>query len=294
MRRGHPAVNLGVDALVEAKHERHLTVSACVPARNEEATIAAIVRVLASLRDDGLVDEIVVADDGSTDATAVEATAAGATVVQPGAIDGEVGTGKGEALWTTLASSRGDIVCWVDADIVDFEASFVRRLVAPLIVDSDVDFVKGYYHRPLDTEPGRGGRVTELVARPLLSLLHPDLAEVVQPLSGEYAGRRSVLEQVPFVQGWGVDLALILDVAGLVGLDRMVQVDLGIRRHRHHTLDALGPQAAEVMLAALDRAGVAVPDEAALLRFGDADHEASKVPVDRHERPPLALLRTRG
>ena len=285
----HPTPE-GLERLVARKLAAGLTVSVCLPARDEAPTIAQIVRSIGVLVRAGLVDEIVVCDDGSTDDTAALAAAAGARVIEPGSIDGHRGTGKGEALWTSLVASTGDLVCWVDADIRDFDVSFITRLLEPLI-DDTADFVKGYYVRPFGDAPTGGGRVTELVARPLLSLLLPDLAGIVQPLSGEYAGRREVLEAVPFVQGWGVDIALLVDVARLVGADRVAQADLGIRRHKHRPLDELAPQAMAVLMAVLDRTGSAdVPMEATLRRHAD-DHSPVEVPVSLAARPPASLVR---
>lgn len=289
MRLDHRAAAASLAELVAVRRATGATISVCLPARDEAATIGAIVAGAAGLVGAGLVDEIVVADDGSTDATGAVARAAGAQVVATG-VDGSGGTGKGEALWTSLAASTGDIVCWIDADIRDFDPQFITRLVAPLLMDPAVDFVKGYYRRPFGEEATGGGRTTELVARPLLSLFLPELAGVVQPLSGEYAGRRSVLEELPLVQGWGVDVALLIDVARLVGIHRVVQVDLGVRRHRHRPLAELGPQALGVLMAVLDRSGVDVPTAAELVRFG-AGHVSETVVVSAAERPPLAPLR---
>ncbi len=288
MRLAHRAATASLVELVAVRRATGTSVSVCIPARDEAGTVGAIVAVATGLVKAGLVDEVVVADDRSTDNPADVATAAGARVVATGA-DGGVGTGKGEALWTSLAASTGDIVCWVDGDIRDFDARFITRLIAPLLMDADVDFVKGYYRRPLGEDATGGGRTTELVARPALSLFLPELAGVVQPLSGEYAGRRPVLEELPLVQGWGVDVALLIDVARLVGINRMVQVDLGVRRHRHRPLGELGPQATAVLMAVLDRSGVDVPTTAELVRFG-AGHVRQTVMVSAAERPPLALL----
>ena len=200
------------------------TISVCVPAKNEAATIAGIVQAIRTplVLEHPLVDEIVVVDDRSTDGTGALAAAAGATVVSTCAPLADVvpGTGKGEALWRGLAASTGELVVFCDADITDFDARFVLGLVGPLLTDPSVQFVKGFYERPDTHAPGTGGRTTELVARPLLSLLFPSLTGVVQPLSGEYAARRAVLEQVPFVQGYGVDLGLLIDVQARWGASR--------------------------------------------------------------------------
>ncbi|MGH9036041.1 MAG: glucosyl-3-phosphoglycerate synthase, partial [Acidimicrobiia bacterium] len=200
------------------------------------------------------------------------------------------GSGKGDAIWKSLAASRGDLVCWVDGDITDFGPRFVVGLLGPLLTQPEVAFVKGFYHRPGGGAAAGGGRVTELAARPLLSLLFPTLAAIVQPLAGEYAGRRPLLESLPITQGWGVDIALVLDVAATAGLSALAQVDLGTRRHRHRPLDELAPQAMAVVVAALRRAGVPEQEAVELVRF-DAAHGRLEVAVETRERPPLASLR---
>ena len=228
--------------MVDAK----LTVSVCLPARNEEATVGAIVAtVVAELA--GLVDEVVVVDDGSTDATAAVAATAGAKVVSADR------PGKGQALWKAMFVASGELLVFCDADIRHFSAGFVTALLEPLLASERIAFVKGFYQRP-----DGGGRVTELVARPVLSLLFPELAGILQPLAGEFASRRHVLERVPFTADYGVDLGLLVDVWRLVGLEGLAQADLGVRHHRNRPLDDLGPQAVQVLRAALDRAGVAV------------------------------------
>jgi glucosyl-3-phosphoglycerate synthase len=230
-------------------------VSVCLPARNEEATVgpivAAIVRELVGAL--GVVDEVVVVDDGSTDATAAVAAAAGARVVAAVDVLPGVGpgTGKGEALWKALHAATGDVLVFCDADLRDFDPAFVTGLLAPLAADERVGFVKGFYERPEG-----GGRVTELVARPVIGLFFPELAAIRQPLGGEFAARREVLERVPFVQGYGVDLALLVDVAARFGPASIAQADLGVRTHRNRPLDELRIQAGAVLRAALLRAGV--------------------------------------
>lgn len=257
-------------ALVEAKAGR--TVSVCLPARNEALTVGTIVDTIREtlVEDVALVDEILVVDDHSTDATAKIAAAAGARVVAASEVLPELGNGhgKGAALWRSLYESEGDLVVWCDADLVDFGPHFVVGLVGPLLTNPDVDFVKGFYERPV-TDPGdRGGRVTELVARPALGLLFPHLASIVQPLGGEYAGRRELLEQLRFVEGYGVDIALLIDIAAQFGTDVIAQVDLGTRRHRNRPLDELSPQATAILQTVLQRAGRSVPSRATLVRPG--------------------------
>ena len=174
-------------------------------------------------------------------------------------------------MWKSVFAADGDLIVWCDADITNFDGRFVIGLLGPLLERADVGFVKGYYDRPVDGKPGTGGRVTELVARPLISLLFPRLAGIVQPLSGEYAGRREVLEAVPFVQGYGVDLGLLVDISHRFGMESIAQVDLGVRLHRNRTLDELSPQALAVMQTAFTKAGsVLAPAELANARAARA------------------------
>lgn len=275
-----------VGALVDAKASGGQTISVVLPARDEATTVGGIVeRVRSSLVDDvALVDEVLVVDDRSVDATAAVARDAGARVVRAADVLPEVGarSGKGEALWKGLAASSGSLVAFCDADLRDFDPRFVVGLVGPLLRHDDVCFVKAFYDRPLDGSPRGGGRVTELMARPLVSSLFPALAPVVQPLAGEFAGRRSVLESVPFVDGYGVDLGLLIDIARSCGVESIAQVDLGVRVHRNRGLSELGPMATAILLMALDRAGVAAPHDVVL-----RTPERGDVAVSFGERPPL-------
>ncbi|MEV4393671.1 glucosyl-3-phosphoglycerate synthase [Nonomuraea sp. NPDC049607] len=291
-----------VDALIAAKG--NTTVSVVLPARDEERTVGDIVTVIRRelVEESPLVDEILVVDSNSTDATAERARAAGARVVAQNEVLPHLPrmTGKGEALWKGLAASHGDIVAFVDSDLLNFGSHFVSGLVGPLLVNSDTHFVKATYERPFTGEDGvprrgAGGRVTELVARPLLNLFWPELAGFGQPLGGEYAARREVLEQVPFVTEYGVELGLLVDLLHLVGLDAMAQVDLGSRAHGHQSVNALGRMAGQIMLTAwsrLERQGRVVssqPPGHTLLQFG-LDGRAGLVDVGVAERPPLASL----
>jgi glucosyl-3-phosphoglycerate synthase len=278
------------DAAALANRKGDQRISLCLPARNEEATVGHIVAAARKhlVEDVALLDEIVVVDDHSTDRTAELAERAGARVVHADRVlrrYGE-GHGKGEALWKSLFESDGDIVVWCDADVANFDPMYVVGLTGPLLERADVGFVKGYYDRPLREGHDGGGRVTELVARPALSLLFPHLAAVVQPLAGEYAGRRELLEQLPFVCGYGVDIALLIDVAERFGLDAIAQVDLGVRLHRNRSLAELAPQATAVLQAVLRRAAPsAVAEVATLLR-------PDELPMEVHgaERPPLVTV----
>lgn len=277
-----------IDSLIDAKGGR--TVSLCIPCRDEAATIGPLVSAirLELIERAALVDELIVLDDRSTDETAAVATSAGGTVVRIDDVHARYGEGhgKGNALWASLAASTGDFVVWLDGDITSFEPHWISRLLGPMLDDDSVALVKAVSHRP--TQMGGGGRTTELVTRPLLSLYYPELTGLHQPLAGEYASRRSVLEQLPFVQGWGVEIAILIDIARMHGPRSIAQIDVGTRVHRHRSLHALSVQAAEVMATMLAR----IPDGSLLPRDTPALHRAdgSVVPLNLSERPPLAWL----
>lgn len=273
--------------MVAAKGDH--TVSVCLPAHNEAATVGAIVDIIRTdlVEAVALVDEIIVVDDHSQDQTATVAAAAGATVVDARTtLPDTPGPGKGQALWKSLHESAGDIVIWCDADIENFGSHFITGLVGPLLTRPEVSFVKGTYRRPLIEGEG-GGRVTELVARPALANLFPHLAAIGQPLAGEYGGRRRLLERLPFVEGYGVDIALLLDATRLVGAEGLAEVDLAERTHRNRTLDELAPMATAVMRAALSRAGLATDGPVALLRPDRDPYITSHL-----ELPPMVELDT--
>ncbi|MEV7275463.1 glucosyl-3-phosphoglycerate synthase [Streptomyces sp. NPDC093111] len=294
-RRSWSVADRPLERVLAAK--RGTRVSVVLPALNEEATVGTIVSVIRrELMTDAvpLVDELVVIDSGSTDRTAEVAAAAGARVVARDAILPRIPAvpGKGEVLWRSLMVTTGDVVCFVDADLRDFSADFVTGIVGPLLTDPDVDFVKAMYDRPLGDTPGQGGRVTELVARPLLNLHWPQLAGFVQPLGGEYAARRSLLERLPFPVGYGVELGLLVDALHTVGLDALAQVDVGVRKHRHQDGRALGRMAAAIYRTAqlrLSRGHLVRPWLTQFER-GERGFEPHTYPVDTEERPPMAEI----
>ncbi|MBW3619949.1 MAG: glucosyl-3-phosphoglycerate synthase [Actinobacteria bacterium] len=303
--RTHHHADFAIPDLLERRAAAGTTVSVVIPARNEEGRVGRVAGTLRAALIDAvpLVDEIVVVDGDSTDATAAEAEAAGVRVLRQSHILPEAGTGsgKGEALWKGLAATTGDLVVFVDADIEDIHARFVTGLLGPLLTDPAVEFVKATYDRPLrlgdERRPRGGGRVTELLARPLLATFWPELSWLAQPLSGEYAGRRSLLESLPFVRGYGIELAMLVDIADRHGVDVIAQVDLDVRVHDHQPLDALGRMASEILQVALQRLAaqgrmVLTDPPSSLLaqpiRDAAGDLALSPFEISPSERPPLA------
>jgi glucosyl-3-phosphoglycerate synthase len=230
-----------------------------------------VVEPLVRLREQGAVDQVVVVD-ASRDGTGDIAARLGADVYAQSALMRSFGSvlGKGDAMWRSLSVLTGDVVCFVDADTEAFGAHFACGLVGPLVVDPEVEFVKGFYRRPFrlgdEVAPEGGGRVTELTARPLLQLFHPRLAKIRQPLAGEIAARRGLLERLPFATGYAVEIAMLIDAYELAGIEAIAEVDLDERQNRHQPLSELGPMATAVMRAVLDRDAIV-------------------------ERPPMASLR---
>lgn len=293
-RRSWSVVDHPLHRLVAAKQASGQTVSVVLPALNEEETVGEIVsEIRRTLMTDAvpLVDELVVIDSGSTDRTSEVAAAAGARVEHRDTILPRipVRSGKGEVLWRSLFVTSGDIVCFVDADLKEFSADFVSGIVGPLLTEPGVDFVKAMYDRPLAGAAGQGGRVTELMARPILNLHWPQLAGFVQPLGGEYAARRSLLERLPFPVGYGVELGLLVDALHTVGLDALAQVDVGVRKHRHQDGQALGRMAAAIYRTAQLRLARGHLVRPVLTQFerGEDGFEPRTHEVDTEERPPM-------
>lgn len=272
------------------------TVSVVLPALDEEATVGAVVAAVRPLVG-SLVDELVVVDSGSTDDTVRVARAAGARVVHRTDVLPELPPvpGKGEVLWRSLAATSGDLLVFLDSDLVDPDPAFVPSLLGPLLGTPDIHLVKGFYRRPLRLESTGGGRVTELVARPLLGALRPELAGVIQPLGGEYAGTREFLESVPFAAGYGVEIGLLLDAHQRYGLAGLAQVNLGVRKHRNRSLLQLGAMSSQIMGTALARCGVPAAS-GSLTQFVQVSDEwlPSPVEVTVADRPPMRSVSQRS
>jgi glucosyl-3-phosphoglycerate synthase len=292
-----------IGQLEEAKAGR--TISVVLPALNEEVTIESVIDSISPLVD-GLVDELIVLDSGSTDDTEIRAIAAGARVVSREQALPEIPTrpGKGEALWRSLAATSGDIVVFVDSDLINPHPMFVPWLVGPLLTGDGIHLVKSFYRRPLNVGDGSagggaerasgGGRVTELAARPLLAALRPELGCVLQPLGGEYAASRELLTSLPFAPGYGVEIGLLVDTFERLGLDAIAQVNLGVRAHRNRPLSELGVMSRQVIATLLSRCGI--PDSGVGLTqfFPDGDGYTQHTwPVSLVDRPPMKVLRPR-
>ncbi|OHE57578.1 MAG: glucosyl-3-phosphoglycerate synthase, partial [Treponema sp. GWA1_62_8] len=302
-RTFHSSVFRDQRSLVELKRKKGLKISLAFPTLNEEATIAKEILVLKTELMDRfpLIDEIVVIDSGSTDRTSEIATKYGAKVFASSEILKNYGTyrGKGENLWKSLYVLDGDIIVWIDADIANIDPKFLYGLVGPLLQDDGIGYVKAFYQRPIRSPegltPSGGGRVTEILIRPLFSLFYPELAALVQPLSGEYAGRRSILEQLPFSVGYGIEVGHLIDIYRQFGPEVLAQVDMDVRIHRNQTIEALSRMSYGVLSTFLDRLGK-YGDLSVLRKLGDAHlalmtgEEGQRLvrsEISTVERPPM-------
>ncbi len=289
-----------LEALLALKQQ---TVSVVLPTREVGETIASVLDALAPLRAAGLLEEILVVDAASRDGTPAIATEHGAAVLQESELLPGFGAacGKGDAMWRGLAATSGEIVVYMDTDTRDYDARFLLGMLGPLLERPELQLVKGTFRRPFETEgmavPDGGGRVTELVARPLLNLFRPELGCFGQPLAGETAARRSLLEELPYPVGYGVEIGMLIDVAARAGIEAIAEVDLGTRRNRHQSLRELSMMAVAVLGAALSRVdpadsipegGAAALGAAAIALPSERGMELREISLE--ERPPLSTL----
>ncbi|MCD6472422.1 glucosyl-3-phosphoglycerate synthase [Candidatus Aerophobetes bacterium] len=292
--------------LIKLKEKRGLTISLAFPTLNEEKTIAQEIKIVKEKlqMDYPLLDEIAVIDSNSTDKTRELACEAGANVYLADDYlqDYGITNGKGENLWKSLYLLEGDIIAWIDADIKNIHPKFVYGIVGPLLEYEDIKYVKAFYERPLvrgkRTRPSGGGRVTEILARPLLANFYPELSGFLQPLSGEYAGRREILEAVPFRVGYGVEIGLLIDIYEKWGLKALAQVDLDKRIHRNQSLSALGKMSFAILhtfFIRLQQQGIIspkekIPDEFKLVKRRGEDIFLKKEEFTFIERPPMITI----
>ncbi len=292
--------------LMALKEKQGSTISLALPALNEEETVGKVIHTIkkALVDDVPLLDEIVLIDSNSTDRTRQIATELGVPVYihQQLLPELEPRIGKGDALWKSLLVTKGDIIAWIDTDIINIHPRFVYRILGPLLSNQKIQFVKGFYRRPLKVgdkiQAGGGGRVTELAARPLLNLFYPELSGVVQPLSGEYAGRREALEKATFFSGYGVEIGLLIDMVEKFGLNAIAQVDLQERIHHNQELEALSKMSFAIIQTVLrklepryERSIIEeVNKSMKLIRYAKGEYSLTVEDVIEHERPPMITI----
>jgi glucosyl-3-phosphoglycerate synthase len=303
----HYSAFMDLSRLVDEKQKKNLKISLCLPTLNEEKTIAKEIIIMKSelMMRYPLVDELIVIDSGSTDNTVDIAGSFGADVhianeILPGL---EQFKGKGENLWKALYITKGDIIVYIDADIKNIHHRFAYGLIGPLLLDDQIKYTKAFYDRPISVgknkfRPTGGGRVTELVIRPLFSLFFPELTQIIQPLSGEYAGYREIFEKIPFPIGYGVETSMILDIYDKWGLDVIAQVDLDRRIHRNQDTKALGRMAFAILKTFFTRqrrSGMIdlkedLFDEIIQYNLVDNEYRPEALQIKGLERPPMVTI----
>lgn len=292
-----------LEALVALKQQQGVTISLALPALNEEETVGEVITTIreALVKQAPLLDEIVLLDSNSTDRTREIAAEMGIPVYIHQQLLPKLGPrrGKGEALWKSLLVTHGDILVWIDTDIVNIHPRFVYGVIGPLLANPGLQFVKGFYQRPLrsgeKTLATGGGRVTELTARPMLNLFYPELSGVIQPLSGEYGGRRSALEQLPFFSGYGVETGLLIDIFEMFGLQAIAQVDLEERVHHNQTLQALSKMSFTILQAFIRKIEKRyntsfledINKSMKLIQFEEGEYSLRVEDMAERERPPM-------
>lgn len=295
-----------IEELIKTKNKKNITVSLCFPTLNEAQTIRNILRITKEeLYEPGLVDEVVVVDSGSLDSTPEIVREMGFKVYQHKEILRKYGTheGKGEALWKSLFVLKGDIIVWCDSDIKNFGSRFVYGVLGPLILDEELYFVKAFYRRPLKIDSsymkGEGGRVTEILVRPILNLFYPELSRLFQPLSGEYAGRKEALEQIPFFTGYGVEIGMLIEMYEKFGVERIAQVNVKRRIHRNQPLASLSRMSFGIMQAIFKKLeyygklniNSGLNKIYSQIDYIDNEYVITPVKIEENERPPISTIR---
>ena len=296
-----------IKRLVKIKKEKKLKISVCIPTLNEEATIGKIIKTIKEslMGKNKLVDEIIVVDSGSTDNTEKVVVESGAKFYLAEKFLKSAGKarGKGENLWKSLYITEGDIICWIDGDIKNIHPRFVYGLIGPLLTHDNIKFTKAFYQRPIkvgkELRPLGGGRVTELTIRPLFNMYFPRLSGFIQPLSGEYAGKRELLERIPFFTGYGVETAMLIDIIKKFGLRVCAQVDLKKRIHRNSSLESLSKMAFGILQVFAKRANtlgklILVKDIRNRFRIiehtKDRAYNLKKIVIKEKQRPPIITI----
>ena len=295
--------------LIKIKKRRNVAISLCLPTLNEEQTIGNILKIVKKeLYSPGLIDEVVVVDSNSSDSTIEIVKSIGFKVYQHKNILPKYGSykGKGDALWKSLFVLKGDIIVWCDSDIKNFSSRFVYGLLGPLLTEEDIFFVKAFYRRPLKINGSymkkEGGRVTKILVRPILNLFYPALSKLIQPLSGEYAGRREILEQIPFFTGYGVEIGMLIEIYEKFGLDNIAQVDVKRRVHRNHPLSTLSRMSFSIMQAIFkkleyyDKLYISaelnnIYNQIEYNKYSDKKYIITPTKLEERERPPVSEVK---
>lgn len=294
-----------VKRLVKIKNEKKVTISIIIPTLNEEDNVGHVIETLLPLRDKSkLIDELIVIDSGSTDDTEKISKKAGATFVSASKLLKKHGDwkGKGENLWKSLFAAKGDIICWIDADIKNIHPRFVYGLVGPLLTQDNLGFTKAFYQRPIkvgeNIEPLGGGRVTELLIRPLFNMYFPRLAGYIQPLSGEFAMRREIAEKIPFFTGYGIETSSLIDIQKKFGLRVCAQVDLKKRVHRNQKVESLSRMAFGILGVFAKRANTLgklilvrnIKNKFRQIVIKEGKYKLKELKIQDRQRPPMITI----
>ncbi|HAJ95162.1 MAG TPA: glucosyl-3-phosphoglycerate synthase [Actinobacteria bacterium] len=294
-----------VKKLVRIKKKKNVGISLCFPTLNEEQTIGKILSIVnKTIYEPGLVDEVIVIDSNSSDNTADIVESAGFEVYQHKDILHKYGSyeGKGDALWKSLSVLKGEIILWCDSDIVNFRPGFIYGLLGPLLLDERISYVKAFYRRPLKIDSSymksEGGRVTEILVRPIINLFYPKLSKIFQPLSGEYAGRRRVLEKIPFSTGYGVEIGMLIEIYERFGLETIAQVNVKRRVHRNKPLAELSKMSFGIMQAITRKLEYYKKIKVCIdlnkiynqIEYLDKEFMIKPLKLEENERPPMSEI----